>query len=445
MSAKRDHVRFVDRLRFAWDGMRGRFDAYYGDIYEEGAVRSPQDLARVLDHGKRNTVGGHVTQESAMRISTVFACVRVITEDIGGLPLNVYKKTGGTGPKGARKIIATDHAVQSLLRQPNEWQTGFEFRGMILAHALLRGNGYAIKLTVRGQTEELIPLVPDRVKVNIHKDGTFDYTVWPLLGGSPATFGPDEIFHLRGISTDGYVGRSVIADARNTIGLGEVQEGYAAEAFRDGGVQRIALIHPGEVSPGARKNIQDSWIEIYGGRGKYSKPAVLEEGMKPEKIGLTAQEMQFLDGRQFSVEDIARFFRVQPHKIGHLARATNNNVESMELDHVISTLRPWARRFEETVSRDLIGDRTESEYLPRHLFQDLLRGDPQKRHQTYAQGRQWGYYSANDVRELEDLNPIDGGDVYLMPINMRDVNAPDSPAPSPLPPSPVQEGLPSNE
>lgn len=414
----------MDRLRGAISGWRSQ-GPRAGEFEK---ITTPVDLLRELERGRLATSGVTVTAESAMRVSAVFACVKVISEDIASLPLHLYKATGDRN-----KDKATEHPIYEILHsRPNEWQTAMEFREMMQSHLLLRGNAYAIKSMVRGRLDELLPLHPDRVRIRIQTDGSPVYDVYPLSpgstdafslsGGLPRTYHRGDILHIKGLSSNGYLGRSVLADARDAVGLAATQEGYASEAYRDGGLSRVALEHPASLSADASRRLRDSWVEVYGGAGRYSKPAVLEEGMKATKIGLTAQELQWLDGREFQIEDIARFFRVAPHKIGHLKRATNNNIEQLTLDHVTSTLRPWAVRWEQALERDLL--KPADGYFVRHAFDGLLRGDPEKRHKAYATGRNWGYLSANDVRELEDMNPIEGGDSYLVPENMRDSKEP---------------------
>jgi HK97 family phage portal protein len=412
---------FVRRFKSAWAYLRGPRSE------TNGAVTSPQDLARELRAGVLSSTGANVNTESAMRAAAVFACVKVISEDIASMPLNIYKRLSPAG-----KERASDHRLYDLLHtRPNENQTSMEFREMMQWSLLLRGNGYAVKSMVRGRVEELLPLSPDSVTPKILRGGRLQYEVQPLLGGAPIIYEREQMLHIRGLTSNGFVGRSVIQDARDAIGLAEAQEGFGAEAFRDGGLQRVALKHPGLVSTNAAGRLRDSWADIYGGAGRFAKPAVLEEGMDVVKIGLTPADMQFLDGRAWQLEDIARFFRVSPHKIGHLARATNNNVEQMALEHVTCTLLPWCVRWEQALSRDLMTMPGDDRFFIKHVVDAHLRGDPEKRHKTYAAGRQWGYYSANDVRELEDLNPIDGGDDYLVPINMRNADEPSAPPPDP--------------
>lgn len=386
-----------------------------------GAITTPEDLLKEISRGSRSTAGPTVTSESAMRVSAVFACVKVISEDISCLPFGVYRRLS---PRGRKE--ESSHPVHRILHdQANEWQTAQEFREMMQGWALLRGRAHALKSRVRGQLDELLPIHPDHIRP-IKTDRGMIFEVQPERGGPVVTYGADDIFCLVGVGG----GRSVLQDARDAIGVAAAQEQHASEHYRDGGLARIALEHPGSLTEGANKRLRDSWVEIYGGSGAHAKPAVLEEGLKANKIGLTAAEMQFLDGREFSIEDVARFFRVSPHKIGHLKRATNNNIEELSIDHVGSTLNPWAVRWEKRAKMNLLNGPADKDLFTKHTFAAMLRGDTVKRHASYASGRQWGYYSANDIREMEDENPIEGGDSYLVPVNMQDAKNP-LPAPKP--------------
>ncbi len=407
----------MGRVRSAWHGLMHPL----ADSNMEGsAVTSPADLARELRSGTRSSTGHRITTDSAMRAGAVFACVKVISEDIAAMPLNIYRLLE---PRG--KVRAPEHRLYKILHsRPNHYQTSMQFREMMQMFLLLRGNAYALKTTVRGQLDELLPFHPDHVTPRLLPGLRMQYEVQPPLGGPPQIYDSSDILHIVGLSANGFTGLSVIEYAKNAIGMAEAQEGFGAEAFRDGGVNRVALKHPKELTQGAADRLRNSWIDIYGGPGRYAKPAVLEEGMDVVKIGLSAADMQFLDGRKFQLEDIARFFRVTPQKIGDLSRATNNNVEQMSLDHVTSTLLPWCVRWEEKLEAELMDRPADSKFFIKHVIDAHLRGDPVKRHQTYASGRQWGYYSANDVRELEDLNPIEGGDSYMVPLNTRDADEP---------------------
>lgn len=417
MSESAPKAGFMMRVRGAWHGLMHPLADADSD---RSAVTSPADLAAELRRGSRALTGHNISTDSAMKASAVFACVKVIAEDIAAMPLNVYEELE---PQGKRRAI--DHRLYKLLhRRPNEWQTSMEYREMQQMFLLLRGNAYALKATVRGEVDELLPFHPDHVTPKVLPGRRLVYEVQPPFGGPTVTYEAKDIHHLRGLSSNGVTGLSVISYAKNAIGLADAQEGFGAEAFRDGGVNRVALLHPDKLSPGATERLRNTWIDIYGGPGRYAKPAVLEEGLKVEKIGLTAVDMQFLDGRKFQLQDIARFFRVSPHKIQDMERQSNSNVEQMALDHVTSTLLPWCVRWEQRLELDLFDRPSDERYFVKHVIDAHLRGDPVKRHQTYASGRQWGYYSANDVRELEDLNRIEGGDSYMVPLNTRDADEP---------------------
>lgn len=397
-------------------------------------INHPEDLLREMSHGARSSAGVQVTPESAMRVSAVFACVKVISEDLSTLPLSVYRRLD---PRG--RAEANYHAVHRVLHErANYWQTAQEFRELMMNWVLLRGRAYALKSRVRGELDELLPIHPDHARLVKNDRGVF-LEVQPENGGSAVVYSARDVFCLVGVGG----GRSVLGDARDAIGLAAGEHQHASENYRDGGLSRITLEHPGQLTEGAGQRLRNSWVETYGGGGNHAKPAILEEGMKAQKIGLTAEELQFIEGREFSIEDIARFFRVSPHKIGHLKRATNNNIEELSIDHVTSTLRPWAVRWEQRIKMDLLDGPKDGPFFARHLFDGLLRGDSEKRHAAYGSGIQWGYYSPNDVREREDLNPREGGDTYMVPVNMQDGTKP-LPAPGAAPAKIGAEGEQSN-
>ncbi len=433
---------FLGRVRAAADWIMHPF----ADSNMEGsAVTSPADLARELRAGTRALTGHRITTDSAMRASAVFACVKVIAEDIAAMPLNVYEQLK---PRGRQ--FAPEHPLYDVLQNPNEWQTSMEYREMQQMFLLLRGNSYALKATVRGRVDELLPFHPDHVTPKLNQDGRLVYSVQRPLGGPPIVYAAKDIHHIRGLGANGYTGLSVIEYAKNAIGMADAQEGFGAEAFRDGGVNRVALKHPKELSVQAAERLRNSWIDIYGGPGRYAKPAILEEGLDVVKIGLTAAEMQFLDGRKFQLEDIARFFRVGPHKIGHLDRATNNNVEQMALDHVTSTLLPWCVRWEQRLKKDLMTAPGDKRFFVKHVIDAHLRGDPLKRFQTHQISLQNGIKSINEIREQEDLNPFEGGDDHYRPLNLGlvgeqepDPADPGEPAEPPeTKPEPMSPGIP---
>lgn len=355
-----------------------------------------------------------VTPENAMKASAVWACVNLISKTLAMLPLIVYQRRTDGG-----RDRAEGHPLYDVLRwQPNRWQTAMEWKEMLQGHLLLRGNAYSqIVPGRRGFVDQLIPLHPDRVEPEFTEEGTVRYRVTDP-DGTQRVLLQDEVFHLRAFSSDGLKGMSVIAYARESIGVALAAESYGARVFsqdaRPGGV----LEHPGTLSKEARDNLRRSWHEQHAGLQNAHKVAILEEGMKWHQIGLTNEDAQFLQTREFQIADIARYFGVPLHLIQMTEKSTSwgTGIEQLSLGFVIYTEMPWMVRWEQAVHRDLIlaKDRYFAEFLP----DALLRGDIKTRYEAYAIGRQWGWLSVNDVRRFENMNPVANGDEYLRPLNM---------------------------
>ncbi len=374
--------------------------------------------------------GVRVDAETAMRISAVWACVRVIAESLASIPLFVYERRANGGRQRAEGYYLYD----VLRRQPNRSQTALEFREMLTAHTLLRGNAYAqIVPGRRGFADQLIPLHPDRVDPKRQDDGTIQYR-YRQPDGREIIYQDSEIFHLRGLSLDGVTGLSVISYARESFGLALATESYGAKFFSQNATPPVALSHPGHLSEQAMQNLKQSWMETYSGLGNAHKPAILEEGLRVERLGLTNEDAQFLATRSFQIADIARWFRVPLHMIQEHDKQTSwgTGIESLSLAFVIYTLLPWAARWDQSVARDLIVET--DRYYAEHLFDALLRGDLKSRYEAYTSARNWGWLSVNDIRRMENMNPIGSeGDIYLQPMNMVEAGAEPAP-PEPLPP-----------
>lgn len=361
--------------------------------------------------------GALVTPDMAMRVSAVFACVRVIAESFAMLPIVIYRDADGRGNP------AKDHPLSRVFRRPNQWQTWYEFATMLSAHKALRGNGYArIVLTPGGDIDSLIPLHTDRVRVLRLTSGRLVYDVRDPFTGTTTRYTQDEIFHLRGLSTDGIVGMSTIATARETIGGALGAQDYANRLFANDAKPAGILSIPGKLSEAAAKRLKEQWQLNFTGQNVH-KTAVVEQGAKYERISLSNEDLQFLETRKFQVSDIARIFRVPPHMIGDLERSTNNNIEHQGIEFLNYTLMPELVAWEQAIERDLMLEAEADEYSIAFDDEALMRGDLKSRYDAYAVGRQWGFLSANDIRKRERMQPIDGGDTYLVPVNMTTADA----------------------
>lgn len=397
---------------------------YFGYRPQASSSIFADPRARELVLGGSITAAGvPITENNSFRIPAVNACVRVLAETVASLPLIVYKRLGDGG-----KERAPDHPVAKLIRIPNTWNTRFEYIEGLMTNLTLRGNHYSIKNQVGGVTRELLPIDPDRVEVEQLRSGALRYKIHPpfdtfsglrrRLNGKVMTLPQDRVLHIRGLSSDTVLGRNVIADARETMGLSMAEQDHAALSFGKGAKPSGILEHPSAIGPEVRESIEKSWNSTYGGIENVGKTVVLEEGMQWKQISLSAADAQFIENRKFSIADIARFFRVPLHLIQELDRSTNNNIEQQALEFVMHTIRPWLVRIELAMQRDLFGVE-EKEFFAEFLVDGLLRGDMKSRFFSYEKAIMSGWMKPNEVRVRENLNPVPEGDTLLSPLNME--------------------------
>jgi HK97 family phage portal protein len=357
--------------------------------------------------GAASKTGIAITEDSAMRLSAVFGAVRVISETIASLPWEVKQDAGDSTRS------ASAHPINKLIHHPNGMMTDFNFREVCQAHLCLHGNAFiAIRRNEAGQPVKLIPVHPDRVEVKVYKDEKF-YTI----DQGKETFDDTEMIHILGLSFDGIIGKSVIEAARESIGLGLAADQFGGSFFGNGANVSAILTHPGRLSDEAYKRLMASWARRYSGMDNSHKTAILEEGMNLQKVSISPQESQFLETRKFGVEDIARFFRIPLAYLGSLENSsTRANIEEQGIQFQRNTVLPWVKRWEAEFNRKLFPG--QEDYFIRMNMDGLLRGDISSRYSSYAVARQWGWLSVNDIRKHESLEPIDGGDIYLQPMNM---------------------------
>ena len=366
--------------------------------------------------------GKRVNERSAMQMTAVYSCVRILAEAVAGLPLHLYryKEDGG-------KEKAIDHPLYLLLHdEPNPEMSSFVFRETLMTHLLLWGNAYAqIIRNGKGEVIALYPLMPDRMTVNRDSSGQlyYEYTVStddaPTVKGSIVRLHPSDVLHIPGLGFDGLVGYSPIAMAKNAIGMAIACEEYGAKFFANGAAPGGVLEHPGTIKDPQR--VRESWQSTFGGSGNSNKIAVLEEGMKYTPIGISPEQAQFLETRKFQINEIARIFRVPPHMVGDLEKSSFSNIEQQSLEFVKYTLEPWLVRWEQSIQRTLFSPEEKKRYFAKFNVEGLLRGDYASRMNGYATARQNGWMSANDIRELENMDRIpaeEGGDLYLINGNM---------------------------
>lgn len=369
-----------------------------------------------------STSGKRVNERSAMQMTAVYSCVRILSEAVAGLPLQFFKYNESGG-----KEKAVDHPLYFLLHdEPNPEMTSFIFRETLMTHLLLWGNAYSqIIRNGKGEIIALYPLMPDRMKVDRDEHGQlfYEYMVTSedahTMKNSTVKLQPHDVLHISGLGFDGLVGYSPIAMAKNAIGMAIACEEYGAKFFANGASPSGVLEHPGTLKDPAK--IRESWQATFGGSSNANKVAVLEEGMKYAPISISPNEAQFLETRKFQIDEIARIFRVPPHMVGDLEKSSFSNIEQQSLEFVKYTLDPWVARWEQAMVRALLTAEEKKKYFFKFNVDGLLRGDYQSRMTGYATARQNGWMSANDIRELENLDLIpeeDGGDLYLINGNM---------------------------
>ena len=377
-----------------------------------------------------STSGKPVNERSAMQMTAVYSCVRILAEAVAGLPLHLYRYTESGG-----KEKAIDHPLYLLLHdEPNPEMSSFVFRETLMTHLLLWGNAYA-QIIRNGKNEviALYPLMPNKMEVDRDERGQLYYKYQrsndeaPTMEGSSVILKPSDVLHIPGLGFDGLVGYSPIAMAKNAIGMAIACEEYGAKFFANGAQPGGVLEHPGTIKDPQR--VRESWQRSFGGSGNANKIAVLEEGMKYTPIAISPEQAQFLETRKFQINEIARIFRVPPHMVGDLEKSSFSNIEQQSLEFVKYTLDPWVIRWEQSIMRSLLSPEEKKTYYVKFNLEGLLRGDYQSRMNGYAIGRQNGWMSANDIRELENLDRIpteEGGDLYLINGNMlpmRDAGA----------------------
>lgn len=365
------------------------------------------------------TAGKPVNEHTAMQMTAVYSCVRILAETLAGLPLHVYKYNDSGGKEKYLK-----HPLYKLLHdEPNPEMTSFTFRETLMSHLLLWGNAYAqIIRNARGEVIALYPLMPNKMTVDRDKNGRLFYLYQrsiedaPTLGKDSLVYlDPSDVLHIPGLGFDGLVGYSPIAMAKNAIGLAMATEEYGAKFFANGAAPGGVLEHPGTIKD--PQKVKDSWNAAYQGSTNSHRVAVLEEGMKYQQIGIPPEQAQFLETRKFQINEIARIFRIPPHMLADLEKSSFSNIEQQSLEFVKYTLDPWVVRWEQNMCRSLLMASEKPAVFIKFNVDGLLRGDYVSRMSGYATARQNGWMSANDIRELENLDriPVElGGDLYLI-------------------------------
>lgn len=380
-----------------------------------GDIRSemPTYVLGLNEAGAVSESGEAVNPKTAMAVSAVYACVGIISETIGQLPVRVKKNKRGGGSEPNES-----HPIYRLIAiRPNEWQTSQEFREMMTQHLCLTGNCYAeIVRDSKGVPRELLPLQPNWVTVEQNRDWEVTYRV-NARNGAARYLTQKDILHLKYRTLDGYRGISPIGWQRETVGNAIAALKYSSRTYKNGGRPSGVLQHPGTLTLEAHTRLRESWQENYAGDNSY-KTAILENGATYVPIAMSNEDMQFIQSRQFTVEEVARIFRVPLHMIQSTEKTTSwgSGIEQMSIGFVQLSLLPWIKRWENCISKYLIED---SDTYVKLAVEGLMRGDMKTRYESYQKGILSGFISPNEARALEDMNPREGGDEFLTPLNMQ--------------------------
>lgn len=393
-------------------GIISGLNSLFGRKASPEVIDTPEKLAQVLGQSYDTYTGRGVSSQKAMQLTTVFGCVRVLSESIGMLPCKLFEH----GEKG--KTPAVKHKLYPLLTTaPNDYMTAQEFWELLVACLCLRGNFYAYKVEALGNIVELLPIDPGKVTPRLGENYKPEYEV-TFNNGTTETLTQDQIWHVRILTLDGLVGLNPIAYAREAISLGLATEEHGSKLFKNGAVTSGVLTTEQQLSDPAFTRLKKQFNEEHQGLTNSHKPMILEMGLNWKPVSLNMEDSQFLETRKFQKDEICAIYRVPPHLVANLDKASFNNIEHLGLGFVNYSLVPYLTRIESRINVGLVKPQERSKLYAKFNTGALLRGDMKSRYESYGQGINWGILSPNDCRDLEDMNPRDGGDIYLTPLNM---------------------------
>lgn len=391
--------------------MIGKLRAMFGRKADPVIIDTPEKLASYLGVGYEANSGQTVTAASAMQQLAVFNCVRVLAESVGMLPCRLFQQSG------RERLPAVNHRLYRLLSvAPNGYMTSQEFWELLIACLCLRGNFYAYKVMAFGQVVELLPINPSIVTPKLNDDWTVEYEVQFKSGTRTLT--QDEMWHVRLFTLDGLNGLNPISYARQSLGLGQAMDLHAAKLFTNGAVTSGVLATEQALTDSAFDRLKTQFQGEHMGVANAYKPMILEMGLDWKPISLNAQDSQFIESRKLTDAQIYGLFRVPPHLVASMEKMTLNNIEHMGMSFVNYSLVPLLTRIEHRIQVGLLSEKDQTTYYAKFNAGALMRGDLKGRYESYGKGIQWGILSPNDCRDLEDLNPRTGGDIYLTPMNM---------------------------
>lgn len=373
---------------------------------------SSSELSEMIGLTYDTYSGRRVSPQLAMQLTAVFSCVRVLAESVGMLPCSLYEQL----ETGNRRAVR-ERLNRLLSVNPNNYMTPQEFWELLIACLCLRGNFYAYKVKALGEVVELLPLDPSSVTPKLNSKWEPEYQV-TFPDGRHDTLTQDDIWHVRIFTLDGLTGLSPIAYAKQAVGLGLATEEHGSRLFGNGAVTSGVLQTDQYLKDDAWERLKTDFENRHQGLANAHKPMILEMGLKWQQISMTSEDAQFLETRKFQLEEICRIFRVPLHMIQNTDRATFNNIENLGIGFINYSLVPYLTRIEQRINAGLVKPSKQGVFYAKFNAGALLRGDMKSRFDAYATGINWGIYSPNECRELEELNPREGGDIWLTPMNM---------------------------
>jgi HK97 family phage portal protein len=383
-------------------------------------------MGSVGSTGGPSEAGPTINPQTALALTAVQRAVTLLSESIAQLPCRLYQAE--KSKLGDSRKLVTDHPAHRVISlQPNGWMTPFQVHEYKQHSMGLRGNAFALKdLDTDGSIKSIYPLHPDRVQIMVSPEDRMPYFhVLAAPDGLYGVFPLRQMHHVRWIGDNVYAGLSPISVHKEALGIVAASERHTARVFGNGtrlsGVITRPQASPGIKDQAAIDKILADWKKKYAGSANAGEVALLQEGMDFKALSMSNEDAQLIEARGYGVRDVARIYGIPPHKLGDLSEATFSNIEQQSLEFVVYTLMPWIKRHEEAMERDfLTADDREAGFYIQFDVSSLLRGDTQSRYAAYAQARQWGWLSVNDIRRMENLPPVQGGDVYLTPMNMVD-------------------------
>jgi HK97 family phage portal protein len=376
-------------------------------------ITTSDQLDEYLKSGSRSKSGAVVTSETALQVAAVYACVRIICGAVATMPLDIKRRVDDR----TREDASDTQLWRLIRRRPNGWQKPAQFRRLLQAHVLLRGNAFCHVVRSRGEIIQLLPLHPDRMKVEQQPDLSLKYK-YQRKNGVTEEFSQREIFHLFGLTLDGITGVTPITYARETIGLSLSMEDHGASTFKNGMRASGVLTHPDKLGEDSRQNLKDSLAEYRAGGDSEGLFLILEEGMVQSQLKMTAQDSQWIESRKFSRTDIAMFFGVPPHMIGDTEKSTSwgSGIEQQKDGFVTFTLDDHLTMWEEGITIDLASDERIYAKFNRNA---LVKGNIKDRTDAYAKalgvGGSPAWMEINEVRAREEMNPVEWGNGKPVP------------------------------